>query len=117
MFAALKRRMRRFAAAPSGTRFRAHYERVKKAHPSALRTMIAIGVGMILLAAGLFTRPIALMMAIELGVIVVAIQMPNGWYWTTRGTEFAAILFVVCCAFVLGGGGRFSLDRKLGKEF
>jgi hypothetical protein len=53
MFAALKRRMRRFAAAPSGTRFRAHYERVKKAHPSALRTMLAIGVGMILLAAGL----------------------------------------------------------------
>jgi putative oxidoreductase len=74
-------------------------------------------VGMILLAAGLFTRPIALMMAVELGVIVVAIQMPNGWYWTSRGTEFAAILFVVCCAFVLGGGGRFSLDRKLGKEF
>jgi putative oxidoreductase len=74
-------------------------------------------VGMILLAAGLFTRPIAFMMAIELGVIVVAIQMPNGWYWTSRGTEFAAILFLVCCAFVIGGGGRFSLDRKLGKEF
>jgi putative oxidoreductase len=74
-------------------------------------------IGMILLAAGLFTRPIAFMMAVELGVIVVAIQMPNGWYWTSRGSEFAAILFVVCLAFVLGGGGRFSLDRKLGKEF
>lgn len=53
MFAALKRRLRRFMAAPSGTRFRAHYERVKKAHPSALRTMLAVGVGLILLAAGL----------------------------------------------------------------
>lgn len=74
-------------------------------------------VGMLLLAAGLFTRPIAFMMAVELGVIVVAIQMPNGWYWTSRGTEFAAILFLVCCAFVLGGGGKFSLDRKLGREF
>jgi putative oxidoreductase len=74
-------------------------------------------VGMLLLAAGLFTRPIALMMAVELGVIVVAIQMPNGWYWTSRGTEFAAILFAVSCAFVIGGGGRYSLDRKLGKEF
>jgi putative oxidoreductase len=73
--------------------------------------------GMILLALGLFTRPIALMMAIELGVIVVMIQMPNGWYWTSRGAEFAAILFLVCFAFVLGGGGRFSVDRKLGKEF
>jgi putative oxidoreductase len=74
-------------------------------------------VGMILLAAGLFTRPIAFMMAIELGVIVLMIQMPNGWFWTSRGTEFAAILFLVCLAFVLGGGGKFSLDRKLGKEF
>ena len=74
-------------------------------------------VGMIMLAAGLLTRPIAFMMAVELGVIVFMIQMPNGWYWTSRGTEFAAILFVVCCAFVLGGGGKFSLDRRLGKEF
>jgi putative oxidoreductase len=73
--------------------------------------------GMILLALGLGTRVIAFMMAVELGVIVVKIQMPNGWFWTARGTEFALILFVVCCAFVLGGGGRYSLDRKLGREF
>jgi putative oxidoreductase len=74
-------------------------------------------VGMILLALGLGTRVIALMMAIELGVIVVAIQMPNGYFWTARGTEFALVLFLVCLAFVLGGGGRYSLDRKLGREF
>jgi putative oxidoreductase len=74
-------------------------------------------VGMILLAAGLLTRPIAFMMAVELGVIVLTIQMPNGWFWTSRGTEFAAMLFFVCLAFVVGGGGRFSLDRKLGREF
>jgi putative oxidoreductase len=73
--------------------------------------------GMIMLAAGFLTRPVALLMAIELGVIVVAIQMPNGWFWTSRGAEFAAILFLVCLAFVLGGGGKFSLDRRLGKEF
>src|SRR5437016_1028385 len=46
-------------------------------------------VGMILLALGLGTRVIAFMMAIELGVIVVKIQMPNGYFWTSRGTEFA----------------------------
>jgi putative oxidoreductase len=74
-------------------------------------------VGMILLAIGFLTRPIALMMAIELGVIVLTIQMPNGWFWTSRGAEFAFMLFLVCCAFVIGGGGRFSLDRKLGREF
>jgi putative oxidoreductase len=74
-------------------------------------------VGMILLAAGLGTRVIAFMMAIELGVIVVAIQMPNGYFWTSRGTEFALVLFLVCLGFVFGGGGRYSLDRKLGREF
>jgi putative oxidoreductase len=70
-----------------------------------------------LLAAGLLTRPIAFMFAIELGVIVVAIQMPNGYFWTSRGAEFALALFLVCVAFVFGGGGRYSLDRRLGKEF
>ena len=74
-------------------------------------------VGMILLALGLGTRVVAFMMAVELGVIVVTIQAPNGYYWTSRGAEFALILFAVCCAFVIGGGGRYSLDRKLGREF
>ena len=73
--------------------------------------------GMILLALGLGTRVVAFMMAIELGVIIVAIQGPNGWFWTSRGTEFQAVLFLVCLAFVFGGGGRYSLDRKLGREF
>ena len=74
-------------------------------------------VGMILLALGLLTRPIAFMMAVELGVIAIMIQMPAGWFWTARGSEFAVALFFVCAAFVIGGGGRFSLDRKLGREF
>src|SRR5690349_2406067 len=73
-------------------------------------------VGMILLALGLGTRVVAFMMAVELGVIIVMIQAPNGYYWTSRGAEFALILFVVCLAFVIGGGGRYSLDRRLGRE-
>ena len=73
--------------------------------------------GMILLALGLGTRLVAFMMAIELGVIVVTIQAPNGWFWTSRGTEFAFILFLVCLAFVIGGGGRYSLDRRVAREF
>src|SRR5205823_13776849 len=74
-------------------------------------------VGMILLALGLGTRVVAFMMAIVLGVIVVTIQAPNGYYWTSRGAEFALVLFLVCSAFVIGGGGRYSLDGKLGREF
>jgi putative oxidoreductase len=73
--------------------------------------------GMILLALGLLTRPVAFAFSIQLAVIVLTIQMPNGYFWTSRGTEFALMLFLVCLAFVFGGGGRYSLDRKLGKEF
>jgi putative oxidoreductase len=73
--------------------------------------------GMILLALGLLTRPVAFAFSIQLAVIVLTIQMPNGYFWTSRGAEFALMLFVVCLAFVFGGGGRYSLDRRLGREF
>jgi len=73
--------------------------------------------GMILLALGLLTRPVAFAFAVELALIVLTIQMPNGYFWTSRGAEFAIMLFVVCLAFVFGGGGRHSIDRKLGREF
>ena len=73
--------------------------------------------GMILLALGLLTRPVAFAFAIEMAFIVLAIQLPNGYFWTSRGAEFAIMLFVVCLAFLFGGGGRYSLDRKLGREF
>ena len=73
--------------------------------------------GMILLALGLLTRPVAFAFAIEMAVIALMIQMPNGYFWTSRGAEFALMLFVVCLAFLFGGGGRYSLDRRLGREF
>lgn len=52
MFAGLKRRVRRFLAAPSGTRFQAHHQRMK-ARASLMRALIGIGLGLILLAVGL----------------------------------------------------------------
>ena len=73
--------------------------------------------GMILLALGLGTRIVAFMFAVELAVIAVSIQMPNGYFWTSRGAEFALALFLVCLAYVFGGGGRYSLDRRIGREF
>ncbi|MFL6570793.1 MAG: DoxX family protein [Burkholderiales bacterium] len=73
--------------------------------------------GMILLALGLLARPVAFAFAIEMALIVFAIQLPNGYFWTSRGAEFAIMLLVVCVAFVFGGAGRYSLDRRLGREF
>lgn len=74
-------------------------------------------VGMIMLAAGLLTRPIAFMFFVEMAVITVTIQMPNGYFWTSRGCEFALLLTLVSFAFVMAGGGKYSLDRRIGREF
>ena len=73
--------------------------------------------GVILLTLGLFTRPVAFALAIQMAVITFRIQWANGYFWTARGYEFALLLMLVCIAFVIAGGGRYSLDRKLGREF
>ena len=52
MFAGLKRRLRRFLAAPHGARFQAHYQRMQ-ARATLTRTLVAVGSGLILLAVGL----------------------------------------------------------------
>jgi hypothetical protein len=52
MFAALRRRIRRFAATPSGSRFRVYHERLEQ-QPSLMRTMLVVGLGLILLALGM----------------------------------------------------------------
>ncbi len=66
-------------------------------------------VGGVLLAIGLVTRPAATMLA---GTMVVAL-------WRHRVDPFAkmelALLYLaVMLVFVVAGGGRYALDRKLG---
>jgi putative oxidoreductase len=73
--------------------------------------------GVILLALGLFTRPVAFALAIQMAVITFRIQFENGFFWTTRGYEFALLLTLACVAYLIGGGGRYSLDRVIGREF
>jgi putative oxidoreductase len=73
--------------------------------------------GAILLVFGLFTRPVAFALAIQMGVITFLIQFKNGYFWMTYGYEFALLLMLVCLAYVIGGGGRYSLDRRIGHEF
>ena len=52
MIDSLKRRVRRFTAERSGTRFRAHYQRLAQ-RPNLMRTLLLIGLGLMLLALGM----------------------------------------------------------------
>jgi len=79
--------------------------------------IFAESVGAICLALGLFTRLAAFMIWIEMSVIIVVFQWEFGYFWTNRGIEYALLWWLLCLAICFRGGGRYSIDRQLGREF
>jgi putative oxidoreductase len=73
-------------------------------------------VGALCVAAGLLTRFFAAALAIELGVMFLFIHLPNGFSASKGGYEYVLLMGVVMFAIALRGGGRFSVDRLVGKE-
>ena len=71
----------------------------------------------ICLTIGLFTRVAALIILIEMVTIVLYLQWQFGYFWTVRGYEYALLWSLLCLAILFRGGGRYSVDRLLGKEF
>jgi putative oxidoreductase len=69
------------------------------------------------LALGLFTRLAALMVWVEMAVIMIKFNGIYGYFWTNRGIEYALLLMLLCTAIFFRGGGPYSLDRWIGKEF
>ncbi len=69
------------------------------------------------LAIGLFTRIAAAVVGIEMIVIVILFQWQFGYFWTNRGYEFALLWVLLCVAIFFKGGGRYSVDRLIGREF
>lgn len=67
-------------------------------------------------AAGLFTRFFAAAIAIELGVMFLFVHLPNGFSANKHGYEYVLLMGIVMFAIALRGGGRYSLDRLIGKE-
>ena len=75
-------------------------------------------VGGAMLALGLLTRPVALLLALEWLSIAVAMPLRPGTNWFMLGgtPHHPAFVAGLCFAFAICGGGRYSLDRLLGKE-
>lgn len=65
-----------------------------------------------MLAIGLFTRPVALIIAIEMAVITIEVFLPTG-----RGYQLTLLWFLVALAIAFRGGGRYSADYLIGREF
>jgi putative oxidoreductase len=83
----------------------------------AYLTYFAESVAAVCLAIGLFTRIAAAVIGIEMLVIVVLLHWQFGYFWTNRGYEYALLWLALCIAIFFKGGGRYSLDRLVGKEF
>jgi putative oxidoreductase len=73
-------------------------------------------VGGILIAAGFLTRPAALALLIFMATAVYT-HFPRGFFWTTGGLEYPLMWGAAAFFFLVHGGGPYSVDRALGKEF
>ena len=71
----------------------------------------------ILLAIGLWTRLAAFALAVLLATITFRVRWDAGDFWKATGFEVTLLLALVCLAYLFGGGGRYSLDRRIGREF
>jgi putative oxidoreductase len=72
--------------------------------------------GGIALALGFFTRPIAALVVGLMAVAVVAVHIPNGYFWTDGGFEYPLMWGILALSYVVKGGGKYSLDAKIGRE-
>jgi putative oxidoreductase len=95
-----------------------HFAHFGWSHPLAWAYLIGVleFFGGLMLALGLFTRIIAAAFVVEMAVISFAVLYPN-WSWGHHGMEYALFMGVVALGIFLRGGGRFSLDRMIGREF
>jgi len=78
--------------------------------------MLTEMIGGLCLALGLFTRVASLFIAIFM-VNAVLFTSAKGFFWTAGGLEYSLIIGIVALVFLIRGGGRYSLDAALGREF
>lgn len=87
--------------------------------PASLATLAALieVFGGLALALGLFTRPAAALVFGLMAVAVFQVHLGAGFFWTNGGWEYPALWGLVALSFAVRGGGRFSLDALIGREF
>lgn len=69
-------------------------------------------IGGLALAAGLLTRPIALMLAIDMLIAALLVHRPNG-FTGPGGMELTLLLAMGSTALALAGAGKFSVDAAI----
>ena len=73
-------------------------------------------VGGVLLMLGLFTRPVAFLLAGEMAVAYFQFHFPNGFWPVVNGGVAAALYCFVWLYFSAAGAGPWSIDARRGKK-
>ncbi len=72
--------------------------------------------GGLLLAAGLFTRPVAFVLSGLMASAYFIAHLPRGFWPILNGGELAALYCFVFLMFAVFGGGRYSMDALMGRS-
>ncbi len=68
-------------------------------------------VGGVLLALGLFTRPVAFILSGQMAVAYFMMHAPQNFFPILNGGELAALYSFLFLYFAVAGGGAWSLDK------
>src|SRR5262245_6911648 len=69
-------------------------------------------VGGALLALGILTRPLAILLLIDVAAIIFA-NIGKGWLWTRGGVQYHTFIFGMLLAVLIGGAGRYAVGNWL----
>ena len=70
-----------------------------------------------LLVIGLLTRVVAVQVVVFMFVAVFFVHSGFGYFWNKAGWEMPLMWMLLAIVVLIRGGGDFSIDKKLGKEF
>jgi putative oxidoreductase len=72
--------------------------------------------GGVCLIAGLFTRFVAAVLAIEMLIALLFVHLPKGYFASAGGYEYVLLIGAACFVLAIRGGGPYSVDALIGKE-
>jgi putative oxidoreductase len=73
--------------------------------------------GGLLLIIGLWTRPVALVLTVQMFIAAFLVHLGNGFFWGKGGYEYPLLWGLITLGIFLRGAGNMSVDGKIGREF
>ncbi|AHL34577.1 DoxX family protein [Pseudomonas brassicacearum] len=80
----------------------------------AFLVMLLETAGALMLAMGLATRLVALLITLQM--LAISYALGPTWPWIDRGIEFPVLMGFLALYLVARGGGAYSLDARLGRR-